>query len=143
MSMSSSPAFYSGRKAAALGLAAAICGSVLVCLYFFDPARHAIYPVCYFHRFTGLDCPGCGSLRAMHHLLHGELLLAFRFNPLLITALPWLLVWVIRGTIRAGQGKPNSFAVPTAWYWYLLAVIIVFGVVRNLPVPFLHPGLEV
>src|SRR5260221_9010819 len=59
-------------------------------LFFFDPAEHAFYPVCFFHRTTGLLCPGCGSLRAVHQLSHGHLAAAFRVKPLLVVCLPFL-----------------------------------------------------
>ncbi len=48
----------------------ALAGIVLFC---FDPERCGFYPICIFHQSTGLLCPGCGSLRAMHQLLHGHL----------------------------------------------------------------------
>ncbi len=64
------------------GLAAA--GAAALVLFCFDPARCAVYPVCTFHQLTGLDCPGCGSLRAMHQLLHGHFLSALHFNALAV-----------------------------------------------------------
>jgi hypothetical protein len=68
---------------------AVLAGVVLFC---FDPSRSAFYPVCLFHKTTGLLCPGCGSLRALHELLHGHLATAWRFNPLLVGSLP-VLFW--------------------------------------------------
>ena len=52
--------------ATALGLAALV--------FFFNPATHHFYPVCQFHRLTGLNCPGCGMTRALFALLHGKFL---------------------------------------------------------------------
>src|SRR2546421_11472933 len=48
-------------------------------LFWFEPTQHAFYPICAFHRTTGLLCPGCGSLRALHQLLHGQVAAAFHF----------------------------------------------------------------
>jgi hypothetical protein len=58
--------------------------AVATVLFFCDPAQVPIYPVCLFHRVTGLDCPGCGSLRALHELLHGNLAAAVHFNAFLV-----------------------------------------------------------
>lgn len=91
---------------------------------------------CPLQRMTGLFCPGCGSTRALHQLAHGNLLAAFRFNPLAICALPALAVLAIRG---------RSETLPARWIWTALFVVIGFGVARNLPwYPFtlLTPGLN-
>lgn len=123
-----------------VGIVAGVCGSALLVLYVADPARYSLYPVCYFHQFTGLDCPGCGSQRAIHQLLHGNLVLAFRYNPLLVLMLPLLAVWGARGVVRAARGEQDAFALPPRWLGWFVVVMIVFGIVRNLPITFLHPG---
>src|SRR5208283_1274662 len=56
--------------AAAAALAAAVAAAVL---FVFDPATAGFYPVCALHEMTGLQCPGCGGLRAMHQVFHGHL----------------------------------------------------------------------
>ena len=66
------------------GLAAGIV------LRVFDPATSGIFPPCPFHYLTGLYCPGCGSLRAIHHLLHGNLQAAWAMNPLAVLLLPFV-----------------------------------------------------
>src|SRR5262245_36358819 len=65
----------------------AILGSAAV-LFWFNPAQSGFYPTCYFHSWTGLLCPGCGSLRAMHQLLHGDIVAAMHFNVLFVLSLP-------------------------------------------------------
>jgi O-antigen ligase len=73
---------------------AGLCLAVFV-LYFFPPAETRFYPRCIFHAVTGLECPGCGSLRAAHSVLHGDFAMAFRLNPLLFILLPLAgLAWV-------------------------------------------------
>ncbi|EUA36348.1 hypothetical protein I549_1211 [Mycobacterium avium subsp. avium 2285 (R)] len=39
-------------------------------------------PVCPTKALLGVDCPGCGSLRMVYALMHGNLLGAARFNAL-------------------------------------------------------------
>ncbi len=36
---------------------------------------------CWFRRITGVDCPGCGSTRAVISLVHGEFLHGWYLNP--------------------------------------------------------------
>jgi hypothetical protein len=114
-------------------LGAAAMAAALALLYFFAPTEHAFYPRCVFHSVTGLACPGCGSLRAVHNLLHGELAAAFRLNPLLIILAPALAgIWLVRGEAAFASLRP-------VWIWIVLSVILLFSVLRNLPMaPFTY-----
>jgi hypothetical protein len=101
-------------------------------LYFFDPARVPIYPGCLFHGLTGLDCPGCGSLRALHQLLHGNLREAFRFNALLIASLP-IFAWFGCRLAWSEITHQRPAAIQPLWLWLFLAAWLAFGVLRNMP----------
>jgi hypothetical protein len=61
---------------------------LLAVFFFFDPATTSFYPPCLFRTFLGTQCPGCGSLRAAHQLLHGNLREAWALNKPLLIALP-------------------------------------------------------
>ncbi len=108
----------------------------LACLvvYLFDPRRYGFYPRCPLHQFTGWACPGCGSLRAMHQLLHGRVWTAFQFNPLLVSVLP-LLVWQITSRFHNDwRGLPPKELFPSPfWTWTAFAGVIGFAILRNLP----------
>ena len=124
-------------------LLAGALGAGMVLYYLLDPAQTHIFPTCYFHEATGLDCPGCGGQRALHQLLRGHVAEAFHLNALLFALLPlglWLLLWEM---VRAVTGRtwPTVFSRPAA-IWALAGVIVAFGIARNLPfAPFnlLHP----
>ena len=66
----------------------------LALYYFFSPENPNFIVKCPFNYFTSYDCPGCGSQRALHALLHGELRKAFSYNPLFILAIPYVLLGV-------------------------------------------------
>jgi hypothetical protein len=57
-------------------------------LFAFDPATAGFYPPCLFRTIFGVPCPGCGSLRAAHQLLHGNLAAAWSLSKPLLIALP-------------------------------------------------------
>jgi hypothetical protein len=120
-------------------LIGAVAGLVLFC---FDPSRYHFYPVCFFHQTTGLLCPGCGALRALHQLLHGHLTAAFRFNPVLVLCLPLFIGLAARHGLRKARNQPASLALRPLWLWLMLAAVLVVSVLRNVPgTPFavLHP----
>ena len=113
-------------------LFAALAALVLFC---FDPRQYHFYPVCFFHQTTGLLCPGCGALRAMHQLLHGHLAAAFRFNPVLIASLPFVFWAGARFALQKARHQPLSLSLRPAWLWLILAAVLVISVLRNLPGP--------
>lgn len=57
-------------------------------LFLFDPATAGFYPPCLFRTVLGAQCPGCGSLRAAHQLLHGNFAAAWALNPALMIVGP-------------------------------------------------------
>lgn len=107
---------------------------VLVVLYLFSPTQYPLYPRCMFNVITGLDCPGCGALRATHRLLHGDVAGAFRFNPLLLILLPFIGLNCVAQLVRQLTGRRlfGVFRHPF-WIWLLLGAVVVFWVARNLP----------
>jgi quinol-cytochrome oxidoreductase complex cytochrome b subunit len=109
-----------------------IIGSGVV-LFCFNPSQYSFYPLCLFHSYTGLLCPGCGSLRALHQLLHGHVIAAIRLNVLLISALPVAILFFVRFAHRKLNNQPAAPGIRPAWLWWGLTVIIIFGVLRNLP----------
>jgi hypothetical protein len=109
-------------------------------LYFFNPSTHHFYPECQFHRLTGLNCPGCGMTRAAYALLHGEWAAAVRDNALLTGTLAWLLVRGAWFGLNRRRGRRNGEFFPAKHLWLLLALALVFTVLRNLPaLAFLSP----
>jgi Protein of unknown function (DUF2752) len=125
------------------------CGTVaafagLVLLWGFEPGASAIFPPCPLHALTGWYCPGCGSLRALHQLLHGNLRAAFAFNPFAVLTLPFLTYGIASFAALQIRGRalPRRF-IPAPWIWALAAAILLFGIARNIPAyPFrlLAPG---
>ena len=113
-----------------MGIAvAAILGFIL---FYFDPARFGFYPVCLFHRTTGLLCPGCGGLRATHQLLHGHFTEAFLLNPLFVAVLLPIGLWlVVRWAVCRIQGRPAALRFRLAWLWAGIVLTLGFGIGRN------------
>ena len=111
---------------------AIVAGSV--CLYVLEPGKSVLFPVCPFRALTGFTCPGCGSTRGMHQLLHGNLLAAFELNPLLLVALPFLLYALVSYSYRVMTGRPLRHNTLAPKYIYtIFGVVLFFWVFRNTP----------
>ena len=98
-----------------------------------DPSQPGHYPGCPFLAVTGLYCPGCGSLRAVHALTRGDVVAAGGLNPLALAGLLLLaVIWARWSWARLG-GRQRAPLARAGWVWALLGVVLAFGVVRNLP----------
>lgn len=103
-------------------------------LFVFEPGRTGFFPLCPFRALTGFTCPGCGSTRALHLLLHGQLTSAFELNPLFLISLPFLLFVLIRHTSFIMRGKvPRGNVLPAGVIYGLFAIILSFWIFRNTP----------
>ena len=124
----------SARLVLALALAgvAALAGGAF--LYRFDPATSLLFPPCPFRVATGWHCPGCGSLRAFHALLHGDAARALALNPVAILAAPLLACGALRETLRWIRGAdPIRYRLPAWSIRAWVALLVGFAVLRNLP----------
>jgi hypothetical protein len=105
-------------------------GGVAV-LFAFNPAEHALYPRCAFNSLTGLLCPGCGGLRAMHQLLHGNLAAAWALNPLAVLLVPASLLIGLAMIFRTWLPlRLLRFSGRVAWI--VIAGLAAFALLRNL-----------
>lgn len=110
------------RKAWTVILIAAIAAAA-VPIYLFDPAEACVFPPCPVHWIFRVYCPGCGTLRAVHHLLHGRVADGFRMNPGMVVLLPVLIGLLLK---PGWAGK--------AWVaWAIGAFLVLYCIARNLP----------
>ncbi len=106
----------------------------LAVVYFVDPRIQGNYPICPFFGLTGFHCPGCGTLRALHMLLRGDVVAALGYNPFAMLALPFVAYSYIAEAMRAFRlpTLPRVF-LPHQWIWALLIGVIAFWTLRNIP----------
>ncbi|MFF8730776.1 DUF2752 domain-containing protein [Streptomyces sp. NPDC015171] len=133
------PASVPRRLAAPAGVLTAAAGAFAY-VAAVDPNEPGHYPVCPLYRFTGLYCPGCGGLRGVHALVHGDLLAALRDNaPGVAACLGFAVLWTV-WVVRAARGRPLRIAPGPAPLWTAGVLLLVFTIVRNLPFGgWLHP----
>jgi len=107
----------------------------ILLLYFYNPSVTKVFPPCPLNYITGLYCPGCGSLRTIHSLLNGEFVEAFGYNPLLIVLIPLIIYLLLAqpGLILKGRSLVPNLKYPAWFYRALISVIILYGVLRNIP----------
>lgn len=100
--------------------------------YALDPSTAGVFPRCGFLSLTGYKCPGCGSQRAVHALLHGDVVAAFKFNALLLIAIPWLALCLFIESRRARNPRLYARLNPDVLLMLLLALIVAWWLLRNI-----------
>lgn len=131
------------KKIVNSGLLLLILG-VAVLFFVLDPNKHELFPRCLFHSLTGAYCPGCGSQRALHSLLHFDFGGVIGYNFLFLPA----ALLIVYHYIHPILNRLFKWRLPNVFYlkntpWVVFAVVILFWILRNLPwYPFsiLAPG---
>jgi len=132
------PQAYSPWRIMLVMAGALLLTAAVAVLFLFDPSTAGFFPVCALHEMTGLQCPGCGGLRAVHQLSHGHLAAAWQLNPFFVALLP-AGVWLgLREMVRALTGWQWPGLVTRPFFlWLLAGSLVLFGILRNVP---FHPG---
>lgn len=128
------PSYPSQPWSGPVAVAAAVLAGTAVLAVVNPNTTHV--PLCPLKAATGLDCPFCGSLRAVHSLTRADVVGAADHNLLFTLSVPFLIAgwaWWFARTVR-GPDPASARLVPARSaviaFW---AVVVVFGVVRNLP----------
>ena len=107
---------------------------VLTIVYYrVSPTTSVFFPKCAFLMLTGLKCPGCGSQRAVHALLHADLASAFAHNALLVLSLPYLALLIgarLYVYLHPTSSLRSILESPLAIRTYFV-ITIAFWIARN------------
>lgn len=116
-----------------LTLAAGLLAAICFVYYRFDPSASGFFPRCPFFAMTGYLCPGCGSQRVVHSLLHLDFSAAFRYNAYLVILLPYAVLAVFAAIFRMrcnyfyravnSRASMLSFAFATVLWWVVRNVV--------------------
>lgn len=113
-----------------------VAGLVMLVLgfiyYALDPSTSDAFPRCSFLSLTGYKCPGCGSQRAVHALLNGDVAGAFRFNALLMIAVPWMGLCLFAEGRRTRNPRLYARLNPELLMSLFLALTLLWWLLRNI-----------
>lgn len=108
--------------------------ATVAALHLRDPHQQGSWGFCPFRLLTGLPCPGCGSLRAVNNLTHGDVTAALSSNAvtvvLLGAAVALWLAWLVRS---ARQQRLMSSAAMARLAAVVGVAYLVFGIARLTP----------
>lgn len=116
--------------AAGVGLLAATAYTAAV-----DPNTSHAFPICPLKAVTDIDCPMCGSLRAVHSLTKGDLVGALDHNIFLVLGAPLAVVGLVLWALRCWDVPAPRIEFPRRVVQLAVGALILYGVARNLPIP--------
>lgn len=121
-----------GRRTAIITAGVVILTALVVIYALFDPGEIRLFPRCPFLMLTGLKCPGCGSQRAIHALLGGDIVTAWRNNAVMVASLPFIALLLVAQTMRVSHPRfyhrVNSRAVILSTF----AIVALWWITRNI-----------
>lgn len=120
-----------GRKAVHYAVLAAASAVVVGVYALFDPA-HTPFPRCLFLTATGLKCPGCGSQRAIHAILSGDIAQAWHYNAFMVASLPLIALLLVAQTLRKSRPEFYNRLNSKAIILTILVAIILWWIIRNI-----------
>ena len=105
-----------------------------IAYYNIDPATTEWAPKCVFKMLTGLQCPSCGIQRALHCLLHGDVVAAVRYNPFLVVAVPYAIAAVLSTWYNFGHRLDflRRIVYSRAALLSFACIFIVWWILRNI-----------
>jgi hypothetical protein len=98
-------------------------------IFIFPPSLYPFYPPCFFKKWTGFDCPGCGGTRAIHELLQGHFISAAHYNLAVFIFIPVILVGLLRFISNRFSGPWQYLNRPAL----ILGILLTFWIARNIP----------
>ncbi len=120
-------------KKIALVIGIAIVLSVGLWIYYsFNPSGNEWFPKCLFREITGLKCPGCGSQRAIHALLNGNIVQAWHYNAMLLLLTPFLVLLVVSEILRKRHHALYEYLNSAKISISLIVIILLWVVLRNI-----------
>ena len=115
---------------------ALILASFLIVLYkCYNPSEYIYFPKCPLRVLTEMQCPGCGSQRAVHHLLNFEILNAMRENLLLVLSMPYILTGFVFDVLKKSDErflKWRKIIFGQKAIYIILSTVLAFWILRNI-----------
>lgn len=103
-----------------------------VVYYLFDPVEAGWMPRCLWKSVTGTDCPGCGSQRMAHALMHGDINGAWHANAFALCMLPVIVFLLWLETVRDRYPRLYAAAHRPGVIITVALSVVIWWVCRNI-----------
>ena len=108
---------------------------VLSLYSFINPSEYNFFPKCPLYSYTGIYCAGCGSQRAIHQIINGNIITGIRHNYLLVLVFAVLIYKAGLFVLNKIYNKTHNDLLhkPMATK-IILVLVLLFWALRNINV---------
>ena len=107
--------------------------TAVIIIFRYNPEKYFWFPKCMFYQLTGLQCPACGSQRAVHAFLHGNFAQAFLYNPFMIISIPYAVGIVFATLIETPFfTKIKTILLHEVSVYTYVALFVFWWILRNI-----------
>ena len=119
------------REGKFLWIAASVAAILFIVFYALVDPSSVYLPRCPVFSLLGIKCPGCGSQRALHSLLNGELSEAWSYNPAFVCSLPVMGILAFAAVAR--QRFPRLYTALHSPVSIIVTAVSLaaWGILRN------------
>lgn len=108
---------------------------ILALYLFWNPSDSNIFPKCPFYSLSGIYCPGCGSQRAAHKMLNGNIIEGIRHNYLIALLVLVLLYQSFIYIMNSALNKEVTNLLHKSKVTLgILITVILFWILRNIDI---------
>lgn len=107
---------------------------LIVFFSFYNPYKQTFFPKCSFYVYTGYQCPGCGSQRAIYNIVHFRFLEAIKENLALFLFIPFFVIAFAVDFIQLKTKlllKVYNKLFSVMGIWIVFFLMIFYWIVRN------------
>lgn len=111
----------------------ALLAATAIIIYYrsHNPADGGV-PGCLFLRLTGCMCPGCGSQRALHAILNGDITAAWHHNAMLFFLIPVAALYGLAAFDTPLSRRLRTYVERPLVITAIAASIIAWWILRNI-----------
>jgi len=101
-------------------------------LWVFLPAVKIPQPACFFWKYLGIYCPGCGGTRSLVAFLHGQFVESLWYHPLIMYGVTMYLSFMVSQTLaRLHLFGVKGMKFRSGYLYAALILIIVNFILKN------------
>lgn len=109
-----------------------LCVVLIGFLYYIEIRTLGFAIPCYFHKFTGLECPGCGVTGVALSILRGDLVSAFHCNMGLVLLTPVIAPLFLICWYRWITNQNNNVKIINRISLFCVIFLVMWTIFRNI-----------
>lgn len=119
-----------------------ICLSPFIALIIVYLSRNALiylgtlFPACPSYTYLDVYCPGCGNTRSVQHLLKGDIIGSFRYNPFPVSGIIVAALGYLEFLTYTYGKHTKLLSRSRKFWWTVIFIFCAYYMVRNFISPF-------